>query len=52
MTAANHTPLFLTLPGYEGLYFQGMGQNLHSEDFAFESLNYNDKNDRGGPAAQ
>lgn len=35
--------LFLTLPGYEGLYFQGMGQNLHSEDFAFESLNYNDK---------
>ena len=35
--------LFLTLPGYEGLYFQGMGQNLHSEDFSFESLNYNDK---------
>ena len=35
--------LYLTLPGYEGLYFQGMGQNLHSEDFAFESLNYNDK---------
>ena len=35
--------LFLTLPGYEGLYFQGMGQNLHSGDFAFESLNYNDK---------
>ena len=35
--------LFLTLPGYEGLYFQGMGQNLHSEDFAFEALNYNDK---------
>ena len=22
--------LFLTLPGYEGLYFQGMGQNLYS----------------------
>lgn len=35
--------LFLTLPGYEGLYFQGMGQNLYSEDFAFEALNYNDK---------
>ena len=35
--------LFLTLPGYEGLYFQGMGQNLYSEDFAFETLNYNDK---------
>ena len=27
--------LYLTLPGYEGLYFQGVGQNLYSEDFAF-----------------
>lgn len=35
--------LFLTLPGYEGLYFQGMGQNLYSENFAFEALNYNDR---------
>ena len=35
--------LFLTLPGYEGLYFQGVGENLYSEDFAFEALNYNDK---------
>ena len=35
--------LFLTLPGYEGLYFQGMGQNLYSENFAFEALNYNGK---------
>ena len=34
--------LFLTLPGYEGLYFQGVGQNLYSERFAFEALNYND----------
>ena len=34
--------LFLTLPGYEGLYFQGVGQNLYGEDFAFEALNYND----------
>ena len=34
--------LFLTLPGYEGLYFQGIGQNLYSENFAFEALNYND----------
>ena len=34
--------LFLTLPGYEGLYFQGMGQNLYSENFAFEALNYTD----------
>ena len=35
--------LFLTLPGYEGLYFQGVGQNLYSEDFAFEAMNYNDR---------
>ena len=35
--------LYLTLPGYEGLYFQGVGQNLYSEEFAFEALNYNDK---------
>ena len=34
--------LFLTLPGYEGLYFQGVGQNLYSENFAFEALEYND----------
>lgn len=34
--------LFLTLPGYEGLYFHGMGQNLYSENFAFEALNYSD----------
>ena len=35
--------LFLTLPGYEGLYFQGVGENLYSENFAFEALNYNDR---------
>ena len=35
--------LFLTLPGYEGLYFQGVGQNLHQEDFAFQVLNYDDR---------
>lgn len=35
--------LYLTLPGYEGLYFQGVGQNLYSEDFAFEALYYNDQ---------
>ena len=34
--------LFLTLPGYEGLYFQGVGQNLYREDFAFEALDYSD----------
>lgn len=35
--------LYLTLPGYEGLYFQGVGENLYSENFAFEALNYNDR---------
>lgn len=33
--------LFVTLPGYEGLYFQGMGVNLEAEEFAFEAQNYN-----------
>lgn len=33
--------LFFTLPGYEGLYFQGVGENLYSESFAFEALEYN-----------
>ena len=27
--------LFVTLPGYKGLYFQGVGMNLHTEDFGF-----------------
>ena len=35
--------LYLTLPGYEGLYFQGVGENLYREEFAFEAINYNDK---------
>ena len=33
--------LYVTLPGYEGLYFQGVGQNLKSEEFAFEAQKYN-----------
>ena len=33
--------VFFTLPGYEGLYFQGVGENLCSENFAFEAMNYN-----------
>ena len=33
--------LFLTLPGYEGLYFQGVGENLYSEDFGFTAQEYN-----------
>ena len=28
--------LFFTLPGYEGLYFQGVGENLYSVNFGFE----------------
>lgn len=33
--------MFITLPGYEGLYFQGVGANLESEDFAFTARNIN-----------
>ena len=33
--------VFFTLPGYEGLYFQGVGENLRSEEFGFEAQNYN-----------
>lgn len=35
--------LYVTLSGYEGLYFQGVGANLKSENFAFEAKKYNDK---------
>lgn len=34
--------LFVTLPGWEGLYFQGIGANL-VEGFPFEARKYNDK---------
>lgn len=34
--------LFLTLPGWEGLYFQGVGANM-VEDFGVEAIHYNDK---------
>ena len=34
--------LFITLPGWEGLYFQGVGANLF-EDFGPEAMKYNDK---------
>lgn len=33
-------PLYVTLPGYEGLYFQGVGVNL-GEDFAFSAKRIN-----------
>lgn len=32
--------LFVTLPGYQGLYFQGVGENIRTEDFAFEAQAY------------
>lgn len=32
--------LYITLPGYEGLYFQGAGINIRSEEFAFEAQKY------------
>ncbi len=34
--------LFVTLPGYEGLYFQGVGVNIRQENFSFEAQKYND----------
>lgn len=33
--------LYFTLPGYEGLYFQGVAVNLKSEVFGFEAQKYN-----------
>ena len=35
--------LYVTLPGYEGLYRFGAGANLRSEEFAFEAQRYNEK---------
>ncbi len=35
--------IFFTLPGYEGLYFQGVGENLYSENFGFAVQEYNPK---------
>lgn len=32
--------LFVTLPGYEGLYFQGVGVNLRAEPFGFTAQSY------------
>ena len=34
--------LFITLPGWEGLYFQGVGANM-VEDFGTEAIRYNNK---------
>lgn len=35
--------LFISLPGCEGLYFQGVGRNIKSENFVFEAQKYNSK---------
>ena len=35
--------LFMTLPGYQGLYFQGVGENVKTEDFGFTAREYNPK---------
>lgn len=32
--------LFFTLPGYQGLYFQGVGENVMTEDFGFTAQEY------------
>ena len=32
--------LFFTLPGYQGLYFQGVGENVMTEDFGFTARDY------------
>ena len=35
--------LYITLPGYQGLYFQGVGKNIETEDFGFRAQKYNAK---------
>lgn len=35
--------LFMTLPGYQGLYFQGIGENVRTEEFGFFAQEYNPK---------
>ena len=35
--------LYFTLPGYQGLYFQGVGQNIKTEEFGFVAQDYNEK---------
>lgn len=32
--------LFVTLPGWQGLYFQGAGENIRTEEFAFTARSY------------
>ena len=35
--------LYVTLPGYEGLYFQGVGINIRAEDYGIEAQKYNER---------
>lgn len=35
--------LYVSLPGYEGLYFQGVGANIRAEDYGVEAQKYNKK---------
>lgn len=35
--------LYFTLPGYGGLYFQGVAVNLQTEEFGFEARKYSEK---------
>lgn len=35
--------LYLTLPGYQGLYFQGVGENIKTEEFGFVAQDYHEK---------
>ena len=42
-TGSEPYALYFTLPGYEGLYFQGVGVNLRAEAYGFEAQKYNDK---------
>lgn len=35
--------LFVTLPGYGGLHFQGVGVNIRTEDFGVEAQKYNEE---------
>ena len=35
--------MYVTLPGYQGLYFQGVGENVKTEEFGFVAQDYNKK---------
>lgn len=35
--------LYFTLPGYQGLYFQGVAKNIKTEQFGFVAQGYNEK---------